>query len=785
MTPEDLERAIPVGPGACVGALRGAGEAERRKAAPVALRWHKALRKASWGQSVLGAPFETVGSSAPLALLGTGSLSEIRQERCTGTQDQELTLRVLRDRRPDWLADWAEWVLERVPLWWPLIRRMQREGLIGRLSGEAYYLGMITGLRPRGVLEMLREDRELLGEVWKLFEVEGSGEHSLAAFDKYHHADSSWSHALVELSRDGTFSRDRLLDASLEALGRDFEQFRAGWFSRFHEALEPTAEERQARLEAYLGLLGSRIRPTVSFALKALKDAEPLPADRLLGAVGPALTSRDKGTAVSALRLVEGAVRREPERHADAAAVVAEGLGHASPEVQKKALELVRKWALDPDALLQGRLDGLAASVRPGPRPVAAEPAPPAPAAAEAPPVTPIGSVEELLDVYLGVLENAGPPEDIERVLDGVSRFADQPPDSRRAGPLVKRARQKIFVSAQAWTGGVVHDLSALALAWQERQLEPLPEWKQPDLSAFLGLRVAEVAAHAYRREAAPLLALPTRSGGWLDAGELERRLASHPEPGRLDKLQASLRAGLEATSPSWSLRVESRPYLYRGRTHYHQTIHVDVEFGELSADKPRTLLWVQPTGGLPERRWQATVCPGHREPWWVTGLFTIANNLDWHTADWAARVYLETLLDPQVPLDRAGRLLLAFGLAAKEPAQAGLSVDGLARAVTDGRLDADGLAAALIEVNGMWNVKAGRWARTLGTAARISPVHGHVVHATLARLLAHNQDAALLELAVELGAELALGIEDPGARERLAGLKRGKAGKLAGQLLA
>jgi hypothetical protein len=49
-------------------------------------------------------------------------------------------------------------------------------------------------------------------------------------------------------------------DATLDALGRGFSAFRAGWFMRFHDALEPTDAERRERLRAYLDLLASRRR---------------------------------------------------------------------------------------------------------------------------------------------------------------------------------------------------------------------------------------------------------------------------------------------------------------------------------------------------------------------------------------------------------------------------------------------------------------------------------------------------------------------------------------------
>ena len=97
-----------------------------------------------------------------------------------------------------------------------------------------------------GVIELLRRNPDLLvDDVWRLFEVEGGGENSLAAYDKYSREENTWRAALVELGEDGSLDRERLLDASLDALQRGFAQFRAQWFSAFHEALRPTPAERE------------------------------------------------------------------------------------------------------------------------------------------------------------------------------------------------------------------------------------------------------------------------------------------------------------------------------------------------------------------------------------------------------------------------------------------------------------------------------------------------------------------------------------------------------------
>ena len=116
---------------------------------------------------------------------------------------------------------------------------------------------------------LVADDPGLLDvEVWRLFEVEGGGEDSLANHEKFF--GDRWGAMFRDLAARDPTMRERLLDASLAALARDFSTYRAGWFSRFHESLAPTDDERARRADAYLGLLRSRVGPTVSLAVAAL-----------------------------------------------------------------------------------------------------------------------------------------------------------------------------------------------------------------------------------------------------------------------------------------------------------------------------------------------------------------------------------------------------------------------------------------------------------------------------------------------------------------------------------
>src|SRR5262249_14289632 len=151
-------------------------------------------------------------------------------------------------RKPKWLEQWCKWVLGVNQQSWSVVRRLVREGLCERPDRDEYYLFMLHGDLFGGPRKLLESDPALLEhELWELFRRPGIREASLAQ-------DHRWSDALVALSAEGRISRDRLLDASLEALELPFKPYHTTWYRNFHEALKPMVAERAARLPLYLAL---------------------------------------------------------------------------------------------------------------------------------------------------------------------------------------------------------------------------------------------------------------------------------------------------------------------------------------------------------------------------------------------------------------------------------------------------------------------------------------------------------------------------------------------------
>lgn len=718
MTENSLRQALKRGAAGVQALFQGVEESQRRTLAPCVLDLYGLWDKASYGQTVDGFAWTDLSASLPCALLATANLRELKGVRCWYHGLKE-ALAILESRRPPWLGEWASDMLQRNPHSWSLVRLLCRQGLITPPRGEVYILGMVTAPGRGAALDLLQKDPDLIDHLEDLFQIEGQGEFSLAAYDKYVSKENSWSYALQELSRQGQIERTRLLQVSLEALGRDFETFRAGWFSRFHESLQPDLEERCALQSFYLPLLGSRVRPTVSFALKALQaiaKAGRLPAEDYGREVTPVLTSPDKGTALAALKLLLSLAPQQLTEY------LALSLTHPHPEVQDTALKALEKYEKRPRAEVWAHLGaGLAASLQarwaqwlgsalPAQGP---SPNPTSELVRESDRIEPCTDLGELVQLVAQLLEDPRPAWEVERCLDGLVRFA-RPPQTRLSEPILKRAtsliqkHQRNKSPFQQQTPPLQVALAELIRHW----LEP----SQPtilDKRHFLQERLLEVAQMLTQGGGSGLLALPERKAGWLSEATLQRRLEAAQIVWPRDQEAARQRLPGPAR-PVPYYRVETTVH----DQFTHRNLRVD---WSAAARFPESCLAQSPPEDAGWLSWLGCFWPAGREFWATRGLEAIANNLDWWEARWNDRLYLENLLEDQ-PLGPRAALLLAFGLGCKQAEQVGLAVDATLLSLERTHLHPDGLGAALAEAAHSQMIKPARWAKSLAQVGQLQP---------------------------------------------------------------
>lgn len=461
---------------------------------------------------------------------------------------------ILLHARPPWLGDWAPVAVSRRTFFYRPIRTLIHEGLLAPPRNEAWVLGLIRcGLddwhRP---LEWFDRDTWLAEDLWRLFEVEGGGEDSLAAVDKYAPEGRQWKDVLLALVAAGRLDRARVLDASLAALDRGFQAFRAGWFSRLHEALEPSVEERAARQAAYRSLLASEVAPTASMALKALEaihKGRSLDASPTLEALAPFLATARRGAAKRGLKLA-GKLAKEDLSRACLAAAAA--LGNPDGEVQAAALAVLEKHgdsgddalraevaAHEVEPSLRTRLGAWLGETREVAREVVEVEETDAVAAER-----PLAEVRDpaALERLLGeVLVDASDPMRAEAAFAGMSRFADQVAPRPAVLKRAEHALDKIPRDLMNAFDTVRYELARLARLWAGADYPPRmdrgPRWdlgieraRLPvELREVVEDRTDEIAARVREGRARPLLSAPTHAPGWVSPGVLVERLATLP----------------------------------------------------------------------------------------------------------------------------------------------------------------------------------------------------------------------------------------------------------------
>lgn len=422
------------------------------------------------------------------ALYATANLTDIKRTDGFRSPEFETLKRIITLFKPTWLDAWAEWLLEDSPWQFRLIHPLVVGGYCQKPQTDAYIFGMIdTLVYHHGSHETLFErivacPDILQTDVWRLFEIEGGGEFSLAAKDKY--ANGVWANTLKALSDQGHLSRSRLLDACLNTLEQDFAQFRASWFSRFFTSLEPTLDELASRANSLMLLLGSQIPPTVSFALKNLNILEKkqlLDVEVFLTHVEAPLQANTKATIMLALRILTSLAKRHSNKAAQIALHSAGAIIFDNGDVQKKVFDIIDKYGIHGDQALMNTLqlnvDFVVPSLKNRLEPWLGSDAIEDEIDDDVGPqvtderqnryqeITPIKSFETLIVEFSQLLESPNDPIQIERVLDALSRLGRIKPDNSIVllAPLKKRALQ---LEQRSSVEGVARYLAMLAVSY-------------------------------------------------------------------------------------------------------------------------------------------------------------------------------------------------------------------------------------------------------------------------------------------------------------------------------
>lgn len=211
--------------------------------------------------------------------------------------------------------------------------------------------------------------------------------------------------------------------------------------------------------------------------------------------------------------------------------------------------------------------------------------------------------------------------------------------------------------------------------------------------------------------------------------------------PGKDDATLAKIVGDLgpdAALVARYEWRVVSRTWQYQGKDIEHHRLAVTT--AKVAKGTAAELLAVlrHPPDEKKERPWyddwkfagideaivlySATLLPSAPEAFFAEGAQLVGTNLDWWEAQWQNRAYLNLLLDPTTDMTPMATLLLALGLAGKEPGQTAIAVDALVHSYSEGRLDVPALGRTLRDLLSTPLVKSARYAKSLAAALRIEP---------------------------------------------------------------
>lgn len=499
-----------------------------------------------------------------LAVLGTGPLAAARSYHSISEPEFAAAMgQVLLDRHPAWLVEWLDSRWQIAP--WAVLEPLFRAGYLSPTMADHVYWIFVDGVGwpAARIVPKLLERPEWLECVYGIFH----GDRCPFTYyqGKLQGHGPGWLQAIRQLTAEGHLDRQRLLVECVRAMLNDCKVTTLQNLTRVHDDFEPTEAECKGLEDDYRSLLGSPVSAVVAFALRQLQmlaKRDALDGPGYVGAFPRVLSCSVKGHVKTALTLLKTVVAQQPELRAVAAQAAAEALAHPQEDTQEAALTLLETWAEPEDCELRAQVanyrDSVAAPLRArlealfdsgGSAAVVAPPVSVTPCEASPEgrlpvgpswdlmkvcvlsglePIVPIQSVDELFDAVGRGLEVIDHGDEVERILDGISRLCDQRPAdfARRAAPLVARIR-KILTSQSAGREGLLAFLTNRAmtpvlLAWLTGSAS-FDEYGyhmafcEDGWRRAAQLRLGCLAARVARPVAAPLLAAPTHRGGWID----------------------------------------------------------------------------------------------------------------------------------------------------------------------------------------------------------------------------------------------------------------------------
>ncbi|GLY03892.1 DUF6493 family protein [Actinoplanes sp. NBRC 101535] len=422
---------------------------------------------------------------------------------------------------------------------WPVVNLLLEAAELPPPSSEAVVRGWIQNIRESGrpLAEALRTPRTPLF-LQHVFTIPRIGTD----------LGDDWPPALAQLSADGLYDRQAMLDGCLLRLRSDDRPGAMRPFVELLRHLDPTLDEYAAHRDEYLDLLSSphlAIADQALHALQSLDAAGRLEMDAIVEASYAVLPRKDKKLVREHLDWIGDTLTRTNEPALFDALLA--GLASEAADLQERTLKIAIRHLpaygdagrealagaatpLDGDLRRQA-LAALGTDAEEEPVQVPLSVSPPAPMPA------PIASPAQLADALSVLFRGTGTPMLEERVLDALAVFAhaDRPALTDALGPLQPPhpgpwADLLRAVAERRWTES--------DQGWDELQARPA--------SAMYAERIRELGRQLCGTPPPGLLATPSTTVGHVDPARVFALLTTADsdgwQPGPYDLSQALLR---------------------------------------------------------------------------------------------------------------------------------------------------------------------------------------------------------------------------------------------------
>lgn len=326
----------------------------------------------------------------PLALLAVTACAGLSDLRKLPMGDPLFSFEIMRERKPGWLNRWLDLACLRAPLFWEEVRKFETDDLAISERETGYWLAMALTLGQKDADELSTyitgntEIKETM--LWQMLDNDAAVQalsdpagintqlrprRRINEFDDWRawgqrleesrRASYMWRLVLSQLASKREIDQERLLELifkSLTRLSSDTESKASSglggelspvaWFHELHDEMNLSLEKKQFMAARYIGLLTLKDSSTLAWAVQNLLtlQLDELPIEDLLANISRTFFHKRKEAAMLALKLLEQVLKQGLSTEDRVASVALEALEHQSADVQKRALNFLKKNSL-------------------------------------------------------------------------------------------------------------------------------------------------------------------------------------------------------------------------------------------------------------------------------------------------------------------------------------------------------------------------------------------------------------------------------------------------------